>query len=347
VISLLQNVEESTKKCEWLEYPETKTSLYQAVAYDFSALEKLEEHKNNQQILVGFYPFDHPKKERAESCSRIVVFARLFHLENGQQKLEIRQIHTCQLRFCSCCAWRRQLKFAKLTHDILRSVLEQMKLRFLFLTLTVKNPRLEDLNQTIKHMQKAFSRISNTAQWKKSITGYCRVFEITKPKCASEQGNIHPHFHVLLAVKSTYFNSKSGKYLTKNDYTEMWQKALGVDYMPVCDVRIIKPKTKNGEIIKDTTAAIAELVKYPMKDTDLKRLTPQEFQILDEQMARVRAINYGGILKKANKQNIDDVEIDIESLELWREIEQIVMRYDPKKRQYIALESNKRGVLNS
>ena len=35
-------------------------------------------------------------------------------------------------------------------------------------------------------------------------------------------------------------------YLKKDDYAQMWQKALKVDYVPVCDVRIIKPnKEKN------------------------------------------------------------------------------------------------------
>jgi plasmid rolling circle replication initiator protein Rep len=345
--SVLKNTKKSKVKCKGLDYSELKTSQYQTLIYDFSELQKLSEHKNNQAIIKQFYAhFDGRKQERCESCSRVVVFARLIHLENGEQKLEIREIHTCQLRFCSVCAWRRQLKFAKLTHDTLKIALEQMKIRFIFLTLTVKNPRLEDLNETVKHMQASFKRMAETKKFKTLIQGYCRVFEITKPKCASEQGNIHPHFHVLLAVKPSYFNNYKNSYLTKDDYAEMWRKALRVDYTPVCDVRVIKPKTKGGEVVKDTTAAIAELVKYPLKDTDLKRFTWQEFKVLDEQMTRVRAINYGGILKEANKKDIDEIELDTESLEVWKEVEQIIMQYHAQKRKYIAMESNKRGKLN-
>ena len=222
-----------------------------------------------------------------------------------------------------------------------------MKLRFIFLTLTVKNPRLIDLKATIQDMQKAFNRMTKTVQWKRSILGYCRVFEITKPKCGKEKDNIHPHFHVLLAVKTSYFSGKSSTYLKKDDYADMWQKALRVDYKPVCDVRIITGKTKDGKVIKDSTAAICELIKYPLKDSDLSKFTWQEFKILDEQMTRVRAINYGGILKDGNKTNIIDIKIDKEALDMWREIEKVIMEYHKDLRRLVIKHSKLTSALEN
>ena len=311
--------------------------------FDLSPLIKLTEYKNNQSIIRYFYSkFDRNKFERVMSCAKVLILKKLEHTQTKEQKLEIDHFTTCQIRFCAVCVWRRQMKFAKLTYQMLEKIKQLMKVRYIFLTLTIKNPPFGDLKETIKHMQAAFKRMVKTAQWQRSILGYCRVFEITKPKCAKEQGNIHPHFHVLLAVKSSYFSGSDGKYLTKDDYADMWQKALRTDYTPICDVRIIKPKTKDGKTVKDIPAAIAELIKYPMKDTDLKALSLEEFKSLDQQMRRVRAINYGGILKEANKQNIDEVELDESDLEQWREIETIIMEYHSKSRNYlVAYKKNK------
>ena len=314
------------------------------IEYDLTELLKATQTKNNQGILRSHYAnFDLAKLERAENCHRVIVCGKYQHSKTQQIKLKIDQFSSCCLRFCSCCTWRRAIKFSTITYKTIKQAQQEMKLRFLFLTLTVKNPPMEDLKETVRHMQKAFRRMSQTVKWKNSILGYCRVLEVTQPrKNAYQMGNIHPHFHVLLAVKSTYFNSKSGKYLTKNDYAGMWQKALGVDYIPVCDVRICKAKgDKQAEI-----AAIAELIKYPIKDTDLELMNWQKFKLLDEQMRGIRSINYGGILKDANKA-IDDESLDIEAedLELWQRIERVIMKYHTGQKRYIPLESDTKGIL--
>ena len=51
---------------------------------------------------------------------------------------------------------------------------------------------------------------------------------------------IKTHFHLLFVVEPQYFVSTRNKYLTKNDFSKMWQKALRVDYEPVVDIRIVK-----------------------------------------------------------------------------------------------------------
>ena len=113
----------------------------------------------------------------------------------------------------------------------------------------------------------------------KSILGYCRVLEITKPKKATQQGKIHPHFHALLAVKPSYFTSGyKSLYLTKNDYASMWQQALRADYTPVCDVRIVRPRgAVKGEVTEAEAvssnamvSAVAEMIKNADERYDLK-----------------------------------------------------------------------------
>lgn len=316
------------------------------IEYDLTELLKATKTKNNQAILRSHYAnFDLAKLERAENCHRVLVFGKYQHTETQQIKLKIDQFSSCCLRFCSCCTWRRAVKFSTITYKTITQARQQMKLRFLFLTLTIKNPPLEDLKDTVQHMQKAFAKMARWEKWKKSILGYCRVLEVTLPrKNAYQMGNIHPHFHVLLAVKPNYFNGKSKLYLSKNDYAEMWQKALGVDYTPVCDVRICKAKGDKQEDI----AAIAELIKYPIKDTDLELMGWRKFKLLEEQMRGIRSINYGGILKDANK-SIDDESLDIEAedLEQWRLIERVIMQFHAGQKRYIAKESDVKGIMSN
>lgn len=322
---------------------------------NFRELEKLTKCKNNQNILIDFYnQFDQSKAIRCDNCSKVIVWSHQKHIDTGEERLKIKEKHSCHTRFCSCCCWDRQRKLSKLLYQALTELLERMKVRYLFTTFTVKNPDIVDLKETIQIMQGGFKTMVKTAKWKKSILGYCRILEITKPKVASQRGKIHPHFHVLTAVKPSYFSGGSNLYLNKNDYAQMWQKALRVDYTPVCDVRIVKPRQAvKGQVTEQQAtsreamvASVAEMIKYPMKDTDLKRFTLNEFKLIEEQMRGIRAINFGGILKEMNKiiAKIDQTELNAEDLKLWIEIQEIIMRYQRELRGYKILDSRRTGA---
>lgn len=327
--------------------------LLERQAQNFKELEKLTKCKNNQNILLDFYnQFDQTKAERCEKCSKVVIWSHQKHIDTGEERLKVKEKRTCKNRFCACCCWDRQRKLSKLFFKALTKLLELMKVRYLFVTFTIRNPDVEDLKQEITLMQQSFGRMVQTQKWKKSILGYCRVLEITKPKASSQKGKIHPHFHVLLAVKPSYFTSRYKElYLTKNDYAGMWQKALRADYNPVCDVRIVHPRdAKKGNVTEKESnsqgsiaASIAEMIKYPMKDTDLKRFTLEEFKLIDEQMKGIRAINFGGILKDMNKQvkDLDKVKLDDEDLERWVEIQEIITKYLREMQGFKVLDSRK------
>ena len=327
--------------------------LLERQAKNFKELEKLTKCKNNQNILLDFYnQFDQTKAERCEKCSKVVIWSHQKHLDTGEERLKVKEKRTCKNRFCACCCWDRQRKLSKLFFLALTKLLECMKVRYLFVTFTVRNPDISDLKQEITLMQQSFGRMIKTKKWQKSILGYCRVLEITKPKAISQKDKIHPHFHVLLAVKPSYFTSRYKElYLTKNDYAGIWQKSLRVDYNPVCDIRIVRPRNaKKGNVTEQEAnsqnainSSIAEMIKYPMKDTDLKRFTVDEFKSIDAQMKGIRAINFGGILKEMNKQvaNLDKTELDDEDLKRWIEIQEIITKYLREIQGYKVLDSRK------
>lgn len=131
----------------------------------------------------------------------------------------------------------------------------------------------------------------------------------------------------------------------------MWQQALRVDYTPVCDVRIVHPRgAKKGQVTEAESlssnamvAAVAEMIKYPMKDIDLKKFTVDDFNIIDEQMKKVRAINFGGALKVMKKKytDSDKVELEAEDLKFWLEVKELIIQYFKQRKGYSVIDSKK------
>ena len=52
-------------------------------------------------------------------------------------------------------------------------------------------------------MNKSFQRMSQSLRFKNSIVGFCRILEVHPQE--KNQDFMHPHFHVILAVRSSYF----------------------------------------------------------------------------------------------------------------------------------------------
>lgn len=289
--------------------------------------------KKNKDKTLPIYDkysiFNQKKANSILDCGKSLWFHLKQNTQTQEKKLKLAEMYTCKDRFCPFCNWRRQMKYSKLIYKHLQALQEEKKFRAIFLTLTVKNCHISKLNATIKQMQTAFNSMTRTKAFKNSILGYLRVLEYTVQKNNADM--IHPHFHVLLIVEPSYFDTRLNKYLKKDDFAQMWQKALKVDYVPVCDVRIIKPnkeKNKSADV-----AVIAEMCKYPMKDTDISKI--KDFEELVKQLRNVRNINAGGVLKGCLKavKNIDDdlINIDNENKdELWIILEKILYNYENK-----------------
>jgi hypothetical protein len=155
--------------------------------------------------------------------------------------------------------------------------------RYLFLTLTVKNCAITELRDTLKVMNQAFARMTKLKTW--DALGYLRTTEVTRGR---DGVSAHPHFHLLLMVKASYFGRN---YLRQSDWVEMWRKALRVDYDPILDVQALKP-TKSPVVL------LAEIVKYQCKPNDLVLSDREWFLELTRQLHRTKAIAFGGVFKE-------------------------------------------------
>lgn len=255
-----------------------------------------DEHKANTDYLSNLYSYN--KKfsryaERTKTCSEFLVYANRLDLKNGELVKKLTNANFCRVRLCPVCQWRRSLMWQARFYDAIPKIMEQYKgYRFLFLTLTVKNCKIDELSKTLVWMNKAFRKMlkyKNLDVWQ----GWLKSTEVTRN---AKDNTAHPHFHVLVMVKSSYF--KKG-YIKQYEFVEMWQKALKIDYLPNVDIRTVKNKHNKED---DLTTAVQELLKYSVKESDLLA-DPEFLYILTEEIFKKRFISSGGILKNILKEN--------------------------------------------
>ena len=226
-------------------------------------------------VIEKYQFFNQKKSNDIISCGRILKFGLYKHLEDFTHSKKLEEMYTCKDRFCPFCNWRRARKLAIQSYNLLSAIQQKENMRYIFLTLTVKNPKLEDSRTIISQMNKSFERMTKTIRYKNSVAGHCKILEVHPQKDNSDY--MHPHFHVVLAVRSSYFKNL---YIKQDEWQEMWKNALKADYDPSVDVRIIKSNDENDPIAK----VVAEAFKYPMKSKTLDSLSWQQFEELTKQL---------------------------------------------------------------
>lgn len=244
--------------------------------------------------------------DNVSTCSDILEF-----VEKSDGTLRLARTWFCKNKLCAICNWRRALKYSYQSSRIIdKAIQEYPKARFLFLTLTIKNMSAESLSDDIAKMSQGFNRLFKYKKVDKNIIGFVRSLEVTRNHDTEEY---HPHFHVLLMVKPTYFKN-SENYIPQTEWIELWKKAMQLDYDPVVNIKAVK-STEEKEIDK----AVKETAKYPIKPFDVD--TDNEGQELSEEIKlritdeimiglyRKRQIGFGKLFKKIKKDlELDDLE---------------------------------------
>ena len=237
--------------------------------------------------------------ERMSDCSTWLSFG--FN-ENG---MKLKNSNFCRVRHCPVCQWRKSLFWKHnmyVAYDEIKN--EYPTHRWIFLTLTVKNCEIGELRSTLQHMNKSWQRLIKRKEFMTVVDGWIRTTEVTRPKDGTHNTHAHPHFHVLLLVKPSYF---AKNYIKQDEWTELWRDVLRVDYQPVVDVRAIKNKSRKKNFDPDLSVknAIAETLKYAVKPDDLVGDGSKDanawFFELTRQTFKLRFVASGGALKDAFK----------------------------------------------
>jgi plasmid rolling circle replication initiator protein Rep len=245
-------------------------------------------HKSRAMKIEGHYrsfPKDRAYAERMSVCSLLLEFRQV--PSDEELRLKLSGARFCRVRWCPVCQWRRSLMWKAKALKILPLVLEVYPTyRWLFVTLTIKSCEITELRSTLDHLNKSFKRFSDLKDF--PAEGWLKAFEVTRGK----DGSAHPHFHILMMVKSTYFNRG---YLSLEEWRSMWQKSLRVDYRVQIDVKALDKNHPNF------VALLAEVIKYQVKESDLIN-DKDWFLELTKQMHNTRSISSGGILKEYLKE---------------------------------------------
>lgn len=235
-------------------------------------------------------------QERIRECSRRLQFA-LIDDGDGGVAFHLQSAFFCRVRFCPICQWRRSLMWRARFYRAIPEYLGQHPgRRPLFLTLTVRNCAIADLRATVDQMNAAFKRMTERKAW--PGVAWVKSLEVTR----GADGSAHPHFHILMFVKTTYFTKG---YIKQADWRALWQSCLRASYLPVVNVKTVKPKTPTGDKLADLRVAIMETLKYGVKPDDLVA-DPAWLWELTTQLHRTRAVAVGGELAQVLREDEPD-----------------------------------------
>lgn len=238
--------------------------------------------------------------QQMRNCANYLVFSDV----GGKKKLV--DANFCRVRLCPMCNWRKSLKMFSQVSEVTDVMMSEVKVRFIFLTLTVKNPSADELkeildkmNEGLKYLLQKSRNFASAKVLKQNLLGYLKSTEITYNV---KNDSYHPHFHCLLAVRPSYFDTG---YIKRKEYQLMWQQALHLNYLPQVDVRVIK---------NATARTIAEMSKYPTKTVDLLKIKDQDkavnaLIVLHNAMFKRRLVTFGGLFRDIKARlKLDDIE---------------------------------------
>lgn len=215
---------------------------------------------------------------------------------DGERKLH--QANFCRQRLCPMCQWRRSIKLRWQADQIYKAETDQ-GYKHLFLTLTVRNVKGDELPKETDELIEAAQRWKRTELYKKAFIGSYRALEITYNE---EEDTYHPHLHYLMTVGGNYFEKSNPNYVTKDKLIKSWREAARLDYDPSVSIEAIRQKP--GQSI---TSACAEVCKYPAKTAEINDW--HVLENIDKALRKRRLIQWAGVTAETRKAlELDDVE---------------------------------------
>lgn len=300
--------------------PSDDTDLPLAAISDKDSVWDKQRHRT--ELVGDIYSYNAEFERYAERMTDCSTFLAYGFSDDG---LKLKHANFCRVRHCPVCQWRRSMLWKSNMYVAYEEIKEQYpKGRWLFLTLTVRNCEITDLRETLKHMNKSWDRLVKRKAFYSVVDGWIRTTEVTRPKKKKTKksdpdvicpvfGNTHahPHFHVMLFVKPSYFSTG---YMSQQKWSELWGDVLRVDYQPIVDIRKVKPNKKKGQTEEDAIkSAVMETLKYSVKPDDMvgdgSKKANDWFYELTRQTFKLRFVASGGVLKNALKRD-DDITND-------------------------------------
>jgi plasmid rolling circle replication initiator protein Rep len=290
-------------------------------------LQMFDIYQNISLLQIPDSSYYQKKASLLKTCGTYLKFLECPHCH--KEATHLQTANFCKNRLCPMCQWRRSLfiyrQFLIVAHQLQKKYPDS---KYVFITLSRKNVPASVLSSELTHYIKSFYRLSQLKIFKKSISGTFRTLEVTYNPIAD---TYHLHLHIIGVVNKSYFTGNRD-YISQKKMTDLWQKAVQVDYTPIVDIRKVRPRKKNQKTVlqevnqldNDLSGAAAEVAKYSVKFNDIFEAKNKEevVQVLDGALKNRRLIGYTGIMKEAYQQlklkdvdssdlvNIDEINFD-------------------------------------
>ena len=257
---------------------------------------------------IAFYYGEMGEEKKAKAAAECSNYLQWTVRMDGTKRLT--GANFCRLRMCPMCSWYLA---KKRTRDLMKTLNEpeHRGKRLIFITLTVKNCKGEELKDTINMMYKALRSLTQKDKFlEKRTLGMVKKLEVTYNH---ETDEYHPHFHILCEVEPSYFNNPN-LYVTHDILQKRWKRLCKLDYDPI--VGIQTPKTKEATEMLNSEAvegAVKDVCKYMAKDVDYA-FSLETFKIFDEALRGRRLYTPTGSIKKTmarlkmDEDSLDDNE---------------------------------------
>ena len=261
----------------------------------------------NGKLVESYKRLGWEKKARTvEACGLELEFFKPYDPELPHK---LYRANFCKDRLCPMCSWRRTKKIFGQVSQIMDKLDE--KYQFVFVTLTVRNCSSEQLPAYVNTLFKAFDLFNHYKEVKQAFKGYFRALEITRQDNRIRSIEWHPHFHVIYAVKPSYF--KSRYYISHELLLNLWAKAFHISYDPWVYIEKVKPKEGEKRMTEtEHVDALHEVAKYATKSfeylTDDIEDTDRGVFTLMQSLAAHRLCGLGGVFRKtARELKLDDM----------------------------------------
>ena len=272
-----------------------------------------EKKRNNLKLVEILKSFRISYPELLSSSRLIQVVECANYLKYGITQEGIKRLveaNFCRFKFCPICIWRKSLKMFSQVSAVTEKLNEKYpSARYIFVTLTVRNVRAEELSSTIDRLNEGFKYLVQKSRtmkeseiFKESLLGYIKAIEITYNRKTKDY---HPHIHAIFHLKSSYFGSN---YIKQSQWVKIWKSMMNLDYDPLVDVKAIK------KAYSDNPGIIAEVSKYPIKSSDILSIANEEER--NEVLATFltstyhrRFVTFGGTFREVKRElALDDIE---------------------------------------
>ena len=265
--------------------------------------------------------------ENLKECGSELFFD-VYKNREGEFKRHLSGANFCRNKFCPMCMWRKSRKVALENYSILSKLAATGDYNFLFLTITVPNCLLSDLRRTVRKLSLSFTNFIRRKKLKSAFFGYIKGLEIFGDH--TPEGFAHPHYHILLVVKKSYFSKSSGLYITHERIKSLWQEYYPESTM----VRIQAVKSKSCFGGRGLLKAVLETSKYALKEEHLSKRSVNDLVILIQQTKGIRLYDRGGVLRTIKPEPLDDFS-NTDSLEY---ITSEFYRFSYDKSSYVLVE---------